>query len=142
MNFIKFNTESPEYDQALKLRQQILRAPLGLDINLEDLNLEKEQLHFGLLTDKQLIACITAIPLNKNKAKIRQMAVSENSQGKGLGSKLLHSASEILREKGFSEIELNARKSAVGFYKKYGFEICGEEFIEVKIPHYKMRKSL
>jgi len=37
---------------------------------------------------------------------------------------------------------LNARKTAVGFYEKLGYEKIGEEFPEINIPHYKMRKIM
>jgi predicted GNAT family N-acyltransferase len=37
---------------------------------------------------------------------------------------------------------MHARKSAVGFYEKLGYEIEGDEFEEVTIPHYEMQKTL
>ena len=142
MNFIEFDTESTEYRQALELRQKILRAPLGLDIYKEDLSLEKEQLHFGLLNKDLLIACVTVIPESADLAKVRQMAVSDDFQGKGLGALLFENCLKTLGQKGFNTVILNARKSAVGFYEKFGFTICSEEFIEVTIPHVKMKKDL
>lgn len=142
MNFYEFNTESKEYQLALKLRQVILRAPLGLDIYEEDLKAEKEQLHFGLMKDDELIACVCVISLDSKIAKIRQMAVSQSFQGQGLGKALLNSTLDELRKKAFQEVILNARKTAVDFYKKYGFKIYSDEFIEVTVPHFKMKKLL
>jgi predicted GNAT family N-acyltransferase len=37
---------------------------------------------------------------------------------------------------------MHARQSAVGFYQKLGYQIRGEEFEEVTIPHYEMQKQL
>jgi hypothetical protein len=37
---------------------------------------------------------------------------------------------------------MHARKTAVGFYEKQGYEILGDEFLEVSVPHYEMRKKL
>jgi predicted GNAT family N-acyltransferase len=37
---------------------------------------------------------------------------------------------------------MHARKSAVGFYEKFGYRISGNEFIEVSIPHIVMEKKL
>ena len=142
MKFIQFNTESTEYQQALELRQQVLRIPVGLNLYDEDLSVEKNQLHFGLLLDDQLTACITAIPLDQNRAKIRQMAVSTNFQRKGFGKQLFESCIQALKDKGISEVVLDARSTAVEFYKKAGFSICSEEFTQVKVPHYKMSKKL
>jgi hypothetical protein len=37
---------------------------------------------------------------------------------------------------------LDARETAVGFYKKLGYAIGGDEFIEVTVPHFRMVKRL
>jgi len=142
MKFLEYSVNQNSYQQALHLRQELLRAPLGLDINSEDLSIEKEQLHFGLFDDKTLLATLTVIPLENNKAKIRQMAVSNTHQKLGLGSKLILNCLHELKERGFKEVELNARKTALKFYEKNGFKVVGEEFIEVSIPHLKMKKLL
>ena len=142
MNFKEFTVNSNEYQKALALRNEILRAPLKLDIQKENLNEEKEQLHYGLFDETKIHSCLCVVILSPSKTKIRQMAVNNESQGKGFGSKLLLSCLEDLKKKGYSEVELNARKTAVNFYKKYGFQICSDEFIEVTIPHFKMSKEL
>ena len=142
MEFRRFTPGSSDYKHALILRQNILRAPLGLDIKDEDLSSEDDQLHFGLFEDDYILACVIAVPLENGKVKIRQMAVSEELQGTGLGSKLFRYCLEELKERGFKKVELNARKTAVSFYEKHGFQIEGEEFTEVSIPHFKMTCSL
>jgi predicted GNAT family N-acyltransferase len=43
---------------------------------------------------------------------------------------------------GFAEIVLHARANVVPMYEKLGYEVIGEPFEEVTIPHRKMRKSL
>lgn len=142
MEFRRFTPGTSDYKRSLILRQKILRAPIGLDINDEDLSAEDDQLHFGLFDGHIILACVIAVPLEQGKVKIRQMAVSEKLQGTGLGSKLFENCLKELKEKGFKKVELNARKIAVGFYKKHGFQIEGEEFIEVSIPHFKMTRTL
>jgi predicted GNAT family N-acyltransferase len=37
---------------------------------------------------------------------------------------------------------LNARDTAIPFYLHLGYELVGEPFVEVGIPHRKMRKAL
>ena len=106
------------------------------------MSVEEKQLHFGLKIDNVILACVTVIPVSKSLAKLRQMAVSESLQGQGLGTQLFRECLKDLKNKGFKEIVLNARKAAVEFYQKFGFSKVGEEFIEVTIPHYKMMKTL
>jgi len=42
----------------------------------------------------------------------------------------------------FKTMILTARKTAVDFYKKVGYKVVSDEFIEITIPHYKMEKNL
>jgi predicted GNAT family N-acyltransferase len=45
-----------------------------------------------------------------------------------------------LRARGFTKLALHARASAVGFYKKLGYTVSGDEFIDVTVAHFKMVK--
>ena len=74
--------------------------------------------------------------------RLRQMAVLNNLQGKGIGRALMQFAENIARDRGFKRITMHARKSAAGFYEKLGYTIFGEEFEEVTIPHFVMEKLL
>lgn len=63
--------------------------------------------------------------------------------GQGTGSKLMHYAEKTATEKlGAKEICMDAQKTAEGFYKKLGYEIVSDDFIEAGIMHVKMRKKL
>jgi predicted GNAT family N-acyltransferase len=42
----------------------------------------------------------------------------------------------------YTTIILNARETAVKFYISLGYEIYGEPFVEVTLPHRKMKKTL
>jgi ribosomal protein S18 acetylase RimI-like enzyme len=79
---------------------------------------------------------------NPNSVRLRQMAVLNNLQGKGIGRALMQFAENIARDRGFQKITMHARKTAVGFYEKLGYRISGQEFEEVTIPHYVMEKLL
>jgi ribosomal protein S18 acetylase RimI-like enzyme len=74
--------------------------------------------------------------------RLRQMAVLNNLQGKGIGRALMQFAENIARDRGFQKITMHARQTAVGFYEKLGYRVCGQEFEEVTIPHYVMEKLL
>jgi hypothetical protein len=50
--------------------------------------------------------------------------------------------SVIVRSRGFTNLVLNARASAVGFYEKLGYAVIGEEFIDVTIAHVRMVKGV
>lgn len=73
---------------------------------------------------------------------IGRMAVLKEWRGQGLGSALLTRLLQVLVKRHQSQAQLHAQTSAISFYKKFGFEIVGEEFIEAGIPHVKMTLSI
>lgn len=137
---IKYGTA--DYDKMVALRYKILRAPLGLTFSAEYLEKEKEDMLCVCENEGQIVGCCILTPIDKNIVQLRQMAVEDSTQKKGIGSKLLLFAEESAKENGFDKIVLHARKVAIGFYLKYNYGIAGDEFEEVGIPHFEMQKIL
>jgi predicted GNAT family N-acyltransferase len=135
---------SAEYELSLALRQKVLREPLGLVLSNHDLNGEDQQLHFALFAEDQhrLLACLVINPLTPSTAKLRQMAVTPDSHGQGLGMMLVKDTENLLRKRGVQTVEMHARTSATGFYQKLGYEPSGPVFTEVGIEHQKMWRRL
>ncbi|TAJ51734.1 MAG: GNAT family N-acetyltransferase [Chitinophagaceae bacterium] len=133
---------SKEYQQMVDLRFQILRKPLGLSFSEEDLAAETEDILLGCFEDDRLEACCVLTKTDPKTVRLRQMAVSANLQGKGIGRVLMSFAENVARDHGYRRLTMHARKSALGFYEKNGYRICSDEFNEVTIPHYVMEKEL
>ncbi len=133
---------SSEYNAELELRNKILRIPLGLDVHEDDLSNEHLHHHIGAFEDGKLIGVLVLTPLNDTEVKMRQVAVEEELQGKGIGKMLVDFSEKVSKEKGFERIVMNARDSAVPFYEKLGYRKEGDMFTEVTIPHFKLYKSL
>ena len=143
MNVKEIKHGSTEYQQECALRQEVMRKPLGLNLYDEDLLAERGQIHFGLFDEKdQLLACVIAVPVTATEAKIRQMAVRPSLQGKGCGRVLLEAAEKVLVQRGFTDLFLNSRMMAIGFYERLGYTRTGLEFLEVGLPHVKMFKRV
>ncbi len=133
---------SKEYLEMVDLRFQILRKPLGLIFTEEDLAAEKKDILIGCYEDDKLEACCILTETDPKTVRLRQMAVSANLQGKGIGRVLMSFAENIARDHRYKRLTMHARKSALGFYEKNGYKICSDEFEEVTIPHYVMEKEL
>ena len=133
---------SPEYRQMVKLRLEILRKPLGLSFSEAELEKEKDNLFIGAFEDEQLLGCCMIVKEDTWKAKLRQMAVINKLQGKGIGRALIQFAENLARDHGYKSISMNARKNTVPFFEKMGYNVTSDEFIEITIPHYKMEKEL
>ena len=140
LKIIEFGSSS--YQKMVELRFQILRNPLGLAFTQTELDKEKEDILIGFFEEEALEGCCILTPDNKTNIRLRQMAVVDGLQGKGIGRVIMNFAENVARDRGYKVLHMHARKSAVGFYQKLGYEIVGEEFEEVTIPHYEMQKSL
>ncbi len=134
---------SPEQIESVNLRYKILREPLGLDFTKEDLAREYEDFHLAAYIENQIIAILLLTPTeHKSTIKMRQVAVAEYWQGKGIGKLMVRFSEDNSKLKGFKKIELHARKTAVPFYLSLGYSVSGKMFYEVGIPHKKMFKNL
>ena len=124
------------------LRNEILRKPLGLTLDEDELEKEKEDILMGAFEDDRLLGCCLLTRMDASTIRLRQMAVPNNMQGKGVGRALMIFAENIARDLGYRKLCMHARTTATGFYQKLGYTISGPVFTEVTIPHYIMEKSL
>ena len=70
---------------------------------------------------------------NENKTKIHKLYVLPNCQGAGLGKELINETIERARINNNMSILLNMNRSnkSLGFYEQMGFNIVGEEDINI-----------
>ena len=131
-----------EYKEMIRLRDEILRKPLGMSFESSELEKEKNNLHIAAYEDDQMLGCCMLVEEEPRTVRLRQMAVINDLQGKGIGRALMQFAENLARDRGYKKITMHARKNAVGFYEKMGYRKKGEEFEEITIPHYVMEKEL
>ncbi|MBM3414725.1 MAG: GNAT family N-acetyltransferase [Bacteroidetes bacterium] len=133
---------SPEYQQMLNLRNLVLRKPLGLEFDPIELEKESHDILIGAFEDGDILGCCMLIEENPATLRLRQMAVFNEKQGKGIGRAMMHFAENLARERGYKTLNMHARKNSVGFYEKMGYQVTSQEFTEVTIPHVIMEKKL
>ncbi|TAH05145.1 MAG: GNAT family N-acetyltransferase [Sphingobacteriales bacterium] len=131
-----------EYRQMVQLRMDILRKPLGLTIAEAELEKEKGEVLIGAFEEEKMLGCCMLIKEEEGTVRLRQMAVLNNLQGKGIGRALMVFAENIARDMGYKRLTMHARKTALGFYEKLGYKVCSDEFLEVTLPHFVMEKNL
>jgi predicted GNAT family N-acyltransferase len=140
IKLIEFGTD--DYKQSVNLREQILRKPLGLSFREEFLSADKFEIIIGLFINNQIVGSLNLKPLSNRILKMRQVAVKNTMQNMGIGKKIVIFSENYAKENKYTEIMMHARTTAVDFYKKLNYFIEGDEFFEVGILHYKMRKIL
>lgn len=133
---------TPEYQQMVKLRDDILRKPLGLGFSPEELESEKDNMLIAAFEDERMLGCCMLVEEEPGTARLRQMAVLNDLQGKGIGRALMNFAENLARDRGFKVVRMHARTNAIGFYEKVGYKVLGDQFEEVTIPHFVMEKKL
>jgi GNAT superfamily N-acetyltransferase len=133
---------SPEYLQMVQLRNEILRRPLGLAFDPEELEKEKDEILIAAFEEEKMLGCCMLIKTEPNTVRLRQMAVLHSLQGKGIGRALMQFAENIARDMGYRRITMHARKTATGFYEKLGYAVTSDEFVELTLPHVLMEKML
>ena len=140
LKIIDFGT--PEYQQMIKMREDILRKPLGLTFSPDEIEKEKENLFIAAFEEESMLGCCMIVEMDPKKARLRQMAVLNNLQGKGIGRALIQFAENLARDHGYRVMSMHARKPTVPFFAKMGYKVTGTEFIEITIPHFEMEKEL
>lgn len=132
---------SARYLEALAVRYRVLRQPLGMTYSEAQIAAEADETHLVAIIDASVVGSISIVWTNE-PVRLRQMAISPEFQGQGLGALLLAGAEQKVSVRGGKRVELHARVSALGFYQKAGYAIVSEEYFEVGLPHRTMAKAL
>jgi predicted GNAT family N-acyltransferase len=76
------------------------------------------------------------------EAKIGRMAVLKAHRRSGVGDDVLQALLDAAYEAHYPTVALSAQSYVSGFYERHGFEVQGDEYVEVGIPHKKMILNL
>src|SRR4051812_30081827 len=96
-----------DYSQMIALRHSLLRKPLGLVFNEDELTSEKDDILIGCFDEDKLEGCCLLTQTAPATLRLRQMAVLSGLQGKGIGRALLQFAENIARDRGFKKITMH-----------------------------------
>lgn len=138
----EFAFSSPEYLNALQLRLAVLRRPLNLPLSDADTAGEQSYVHIGAFEENEIIGVLQLAPLEGQTFKMRQVAVAEQWQGRGVGKLLVLFGEAKAMQLGGKRMVLHARQTAVPFYEGLGYSAEGELFEEVTMPHQAMYRDL
>lgn len=131
-----------EYFAMMHLRYEVLRRPLGLEFTAEETAAEAGHFLLAAFDGIEMVGCLVLTPYDTQDVKMRQVAVVPGRQGQGVGRLMVEFSEDFARRKGYQNMVLHARESAVAFYLAQGYEVIGDPFVEVTIPHRKLFKKL
>jgi len=100
---------------------------LGADPSKElvEKYLKSSEIYVARLAN-EIIGVYVLYPINSEKAEIKNIAVEEKFQGKGVGKLLLEDAFKLAKAKGYKQLIIGTGNSSVGqlyLYQKAGFEM-------------------
>ncbi len=137
---VEYGTEL--YAKTVALREKVLREPLGMKFDKEFLSQDTDNIHIAAIEQGNVLGTLLLKPLDNKTVKMRQVAVDPALQRSGVGTAMVKFSEQIASSRGFERIVLHARKYAIPFYKRLDYEVVGDEFLEIGIPHYKMQKRI
>ena len=99
--------------------------------------------HLGLLDDDGTLVGIASLSPEptphrpgRRGLRLRGMAVEPARQGAGGGRLLLDAAVERARLEGYDVVWADGRDTALAFYQRRGWEVVGDGFVHVGLPHH------
>jgi GNAT superfamily N-acetyltransferase len=142
IHFKAFDNNSPLYEQSLVLRNRVLIEAVGRHENCRDFDFPDKDIYLSAFDGDLLIGTAIITPLDDTSVQLRQMAVHEDYQGKGIGRQIVSEFEKLVLELGYSQVVLHGRELALPFYEKLGYKITSDVFYEIEIAHYEMKKNL
>ena len=134
------------YREALsEIRHDVFIEEQGIAAHEEwDKHDEAPNTRHYLALDENDRLCATARLINpaEGEYKITRLAVQQHSRKNGLGGALIQTLNRYALSNGATRVFLHAQMNAIDLYKKYGFDVVGDAFIEASIEHIAMELDL
>ena len=133
-----------EWESYFDLRWRVLREPWGQPRGTERDDLDAESFHLMLRGSGGAVVAVGRLHLNlPSEAQVRYMAVDESHRGRGFGSRILSGLEDRARSESVTSVVLNARDSAINFYRRHGYSVEGPaDILFGEVRHFRMRKDL
>jgi len=122
----------------INIRTLIFVDEQGINSTIDFDGLDEVATHVLVFSQNKAIATGRML----DDGHIGRIAVLKEHRKQGVGAKVLQALLENAQVKGFSRVYLGSQIHAAGFYKKLGFTICGEVFMDAGLEHIEMERYL
>jgi predicted GNAT family N-acyltransferase len=120
--------------QLKNIREKVFIQEQKVTPQLEWDGMDEKAIHFLVFNDNAAIGCARAIVI-KDHMQLGRMAVLKEYRGQGIGSALIEKAMTTAKLNQLSAIYISAQCHAIDFYKKFGFEVTSDIYLDAEIPH-------
>ena len=122
------------HTQLKNIREKVFIEEQKVTPQLEWDGMDEKAMHFLVFKDEEAIGCARAVVI-KNYMQLGRMAVLKEYRGQGIGGALIEKAMTIAKLNQLSAIYISAQCHAIDFYKKFGFEVKSDIYLDAEIPH-------
>lgn len=119
------------------IREKVFIEEQKVTSQLEWDGLDEAAIHFLAYQDKKAIGCARALVI-ENHMQLGRMAVLKEYRNQGIGCALIEKAMITAKLNQLSKILISAQCHAIDFYKKFGFEVTSEIYLDAGILHQDM----
>jgi predicted GNAT family N-acyltransferase len=127
-----------EHESLTMIREKVFIEEQKVTSQLEWDGMDEEAIHFLAFKNEKAIGCARAFVI-ENYMQLGRMAVLKEYRGEGIGTALIEKAITTAKLNQLSAIYISAQCHAIDFYKKFGFEITSDIYLDAEIPHRDMK---
>lgn len=140
---IRSPLSNAEWENYYQLRWEILRNPWNQPRGSECDQYDKQAYHILAQMNQETIGVGRLHTCDNVTGQIRYMAVCTKHQGQGIGTQILTALENHASDKNLQRIILNARDSALEFYKRSNYQVVAPgHTLYNEVTHTKMEKWL
>ena len=121
---IKPGTE--QYNECLKLKEDLLLKPLGKVFSQEEISQEESNECIAMYLEKRLVGTCSLIQEGR-VLKIENFVISPQFQNKGYGGRILNFCAKYALDNDCSVMYCEVEETMQKFYQKYGFRIDNQD---------------
>lgn len=138
---VKIAETRREKENAFRIRTKVFVDEQHVPPDLELDELDESSIHFvGILNGKPISA--SRLRFVDDYGKLERICILKEHRGQSYGKQMIHKMEKVIQEKGFFKAKLNAQTHAIEFYKKLGYHVVSNEFMDAGIPHVAMVKQM
>lgn len=122
----------------MRIREAVFINEQNIPPEQEWDDLDSQATHFLSIDGNYAMGTARLTKETNECGRISRVAVLKDWRGLRIGESIINAAIQEAKIQGFKTLLLSAQKYATKFYQHFGFEVIGDEFLEVGIPHVDM----
>ncbi|QQS19461.1 GNAT family N-acetyltransferase [Candidatus Saccharibacteria bacterium] len=135
-----------ELTQVQQLRHVVLDTArlIKTDHQLTAKDFAEETIHMAAFDCGEVVGTVRLdlVGTEPNIYEVRKMVVVPTTRGKGVVRLMLSAALTKAQSRGATGFTLDARREAIPFFKKLGFELTGKRIVHADgVPNYAMERT-